>query len=139
MNKWCERCYLRDAKPCAECSTCFPGHRNFRQAVRAQRQTVTNADRIRAMGTYRPPTRQVVEIRIPARRVRGRGLDWRNRKMAKGGMQTSGLQYAIYCKKCGKPAARKEVNGGIERYLHFTRNGSVWHVVQRHEEARHDH
>ncbi|MFR1050284.1 MAG: hypothetical protein ACLSE7_00940 [Lachnospirales bacterium] len=30
MNEYCERCYLRDAKPCMECSACFPGHRNFR-------------------------------------------------------------------------------------------------------------
>lgn len=30
MDKYCERCYARDAKPCMECSTCNPGHRNFR-------------------------------------------------------------------------------------------------------------
>jgi hypothetical protein len=32
MDKYCEHCYLRDAKPCMECSTCNPGHRNFRPA-----------------------------------------------------------------------------------------------------------
>lgn len=45
MNKYCERCYLRDAKPCMECSTCNHGHRNFRLAP----HTPTHADRIRAM------------------------------------------------------------------------------------------
>lgn len=50
--------------------------------------------------------------------------------MSKGGMQTSGLHYSIYCPKCGKPAARKETGKGTERYLHFTKKGAVWHVVQ---------
>lgn len=49
MNEWCEHCYLRDEKPCAECGICFPGHRNFRKTLRAQLPTTTNADRIRAM------------------------------------------------------------------------------------------
>ena len=47
--------------------------------------------------------------------------------MAKGGMQTVGLHYDIYCPKCGKPAARVECDGKKARYLHFTRKGSVWH------------
>lgn len=46
MNKYCERCYLRDAKPCMECSTCNPGHRNFKPAPTP---LPTNADRIRSM------------------------------------------------------------------------------------------
>lgn len=50
--------------------------------------------------------------------------------MAKGGMQTSGLNYSIYCPKCGKPAARMDVIDGEERYLHYTKNGSVWHTIK---------
>jgi len=46
MDKYCERCYLRDAKPCMECSTCNPGHRNFKPAPTP---LPTNADRIRSM------------------------------------------------------------------------------------------
>ena len=46
MDKYCERCYARDAKPCMECSTCNPGHRNFRPALVSP---PTNADRIRGM------------------------------------------------------------------------------------------
>lgn len=34
MDKYCERCYLRDEKPCMECNTCNPGHRNFKPADR---------------------------------------------------------------------------------------------------------
>lgn len=45
MDKYCEKCYPRDAKPCAECSYCFPDHKNFRPIP----HTPTNADRIRAM------------------------------------------------------------------------------------------
>ena len=46
MDKYCERCYARDAKPCMECSVCNPGHRNFRPAPTPP---PTNADRIRSM------------------------------------------------------------------------------------------
>lgn len=46
MDKYCERCYLQDAKPCMECSVCNPGHRNFRPATTP---TFTNADCIRGM------------------------------------------------------------------------------------------
>jgi len=48
----------------------------------------------------------------------------------KGGMQSVALHYSIYCPKCGKPAARMEENGIERRYLHFTKKGSVWHVVE---------
>lgn len=51
-------------------------------------------------------------------------------KSGKGGMQTSGLQYSIYCPKCGKPAARVERDGTKARYLHFTRKGRVWHETE---------
>lgn len=46
MDKYCELCYARDAKPCMECSVCNPGHRNFRPAPTPP---PTNADRIRGM------------------------------------------------------------------------------------------
>lgn len=46
MDKYCEHCYLCDAKPCMECSTCNPGHRNFKPAPTP---LPTNADRIRSM------------------------------------------------------------------------------------------
>ena len=35
MDKYCKHCYLQDAKPCMECNTCNPGHRNFRPAPAA--------------------------------------------------------------------------------------------------------
>lgn len=50
--------------------------------------------------------------------------------MSKGGMQTSGLNYSIYCPKCGEPAARMESIQNRERYLHFTKKGSVWHEIE---------
>ncbi len=58
--------------------------------------------------------------------------------MVKGGMQTCGLNYSIYCPKCGKPAARKEVIGSAERYLHFTKRGSVWHTIKAPDMRRTD-
>lgn len=57
-------------------------------------------------------------------------------KAGKGGMQTSGLHYSIYCPKCGKPAARMEETAGGVRYLHFTRKGSVWHEAAQREEGQ---
>ena len=45
--KNCNICYLRDAKPCYECSTCMAGDCHFRPAPKAKKQS--NADRIRAM------------------------------------------------------------------------------------------
>lgn len=46
------------------------------------------------------------------------------RNNGRGGMQTSAAAYAIYCPKCGKPAARRE---GDNRYMHYTKKGVVWH------------
>lgn len=51
-------------------------------------------------------------------------------RASKGGMQTAGVHYGIYCRKCGKPAARVEGTVNGMRYLHFTRKGSVWHEVK---------
>jgi len=48
----------------------------------------------------------------------------------KGGMQTAAANYSIYCKKCGKPAYRKEAGIAEMRYYHFTKNGSVCHTVK---------
>ena len=45
--KNCNICYLRDAKPCYECSACMAGDSHFRPAPKAKKQS--NADRIRAM------------------------------------------------------------------------------------------
>lgn len=47
----------------------------------------------------------------------------------RGGMVTSGANYSIFCSKCGKPAARMDKVGNETRYMHFTKNGSVWHTV----------
>ena len=47
----------------------------------------------------------------------------------KGGMQTAATNCSIYCPKCQKPAARMEKSGNVERYLHFTKKGAVWHKV----------
>jgi len=52
-------------------------------------------------------------------------------RSSKGGMQTAGLHYSIYCPKCGKPAAVKEEHTDETRYMHFTKKGSVWHVVKK--------
>lgn len=49
------------------------------------------------------------------------------RSIGKGGMQTGGANYSIYCPKCGKPAARKEPTENGVKYMHFTKNGSIWH------------
>ena len=45
--KNCKICYLRDKKPCYECSACMAGDCHFRPAPKAKKQS--NADRIRAM------------------------------------------------------------------------------------------
>ena len=47
-----------------------------------------------------------------------------------GGMQSAGAKYEIYCPKCGKPAARMTDRGYEKEYLHFTRKGTVLHVVK---------
>ena len=44
----CEYCYLKNARPCYECSACMSGDDHFRPAKPEKRRT-TNADRIRAM------------------------------------------------------------------------------------------
>lgn len=53
------------------------------------------------------------------------------RRNGKGGMQTARADYSIYCPKCGKPAARQDIDyeKGIFRYLHFTNSGYKWHEV----------
>lgn len=56
------------------------------------------------------------------------------RNPGRGGMQSSGTHYSIYCPKCGKPAARMETReGGDTAYMHFTRKGTVWHIVKARE------
>ena len=49
------------------------------------------------------------------------------RNNGRGGMQTGGLHYSLYCPKCGKPAARVERTPDGDRYMHFTKKGAVWH------------
>lgn len=49
----------------------------------------------------------------------------------KGGLHPAGLNYSIFCQKCGKPAARIERGEREYKYLHFTKKGSVWHIVRR--------
>ena len=44
----CEYCYLKNARPCYECSACMSGDDHFRPAKPEKKRT-TNADRIRAM------------------------------------------------------------------------------------------
>ena len=44
----CEYCYLKNARPCYECSACMSGDDHFRPAKPKNKQ-MTNADRIRAM------------------------------------------------------------------------------------------
>ena len=56
----------------------------------------------------------------------------------KGGMQAAGLNYSIYCPKCGRPAAKVECEAEKIKYLHFTKKGSVWHIVSRPPEAEED-
>ena len=46
-----------------------------------------------------------------------------------GGMQTAASRYSIICPKCGRPATRREETSDGSRYLHFTKQGVVWHVV----------
>ena len=47
----CEYCYLKNARPCYECSACMSGDDHFRPAKPEKKRT-TNADRIRAMSDY---------------------------------------------------------------------------------------
>ena len=44
----CEYCYLKDTRPCYECSACMSGDDHFRPA-KPEKKQMTNADRIRAM------------------------------------------------------------------------------------------
>ena len=44
----CEYCYLKNARPCYECSACMSGDDHFRPAKPEKKRT-TNADSIRAM------------------------------------------------------------------------------------------
>lgn len=48
-----------------------------------------------------------------------------------GGMQTSGLKYAIMCPRCNKPAFRMEKTGFEEIFFHFTKKGFTKHVIKR--------
>lgn len=52
------------------------------------------------------------------------------RSSVKGGMQTGAAHPSLYCPKCGRPAARMERAGNTTRYLHFTKQGSVWHEIK---------
>ena len=47
----CEYCYLKNARPCYECSACMSGDDHFRPAKPKNKQ-MTNADRIRKMSDY---------------------------------------------------------------------------------------
>lgn len=58
-------------------------------------------------------------------------------RSGKGGMQSAGLHYDLYCPKCGKPAARREETVNSVRYLHFTKKGSVWHEIKHQEVTGH--
>lgn len=51
------------------------------------------------------------------------------RNNGKGGMATSRAHYAIICPKCGKPAARMEGSPNGNRYMHYTKKGTVWHTA----------
>lgn len=59
-------------------------------------------------------------------------------RAGKGGMQSAGVHYSIFCPKCGKPSARAEETVKGIRYLHFTRKGSVWHEVKSAPSAAQD-
>lgn len=50
------------------------------------------------------------------------------RNNPRGGMQTGGTAYSLYCPKCGKPAATLTINGDERAYMHFTRRGVVRHL-----------
>jgi len=47
-------------------------------------------------------------------------------------MQTAAAHPSIYCPKCGKPAAMREVGiyHDYEFYFHYTKKGHVWHDVK---------
>ena len=50
-----------------------------------------------------------------------------------GGMQSSAQHFLIYCPKCQKAAARVDYYADGDKYLHYTKKGSVVHIVK--EEA----
>jgi hypothetical protein len=56
-------------------------------------------------------------------------------KNGAGGMQQSAIKYSIICPKCGKPAYRMEIIGDVKEYWHFTKNGSIKHVMEVHPHA----
>ena len=51
--------------------------------------------------------------------------------MSKGGMQTSGVNYSIYCEKCNRPAFKKETIGSDIFYYHFSKKGTVVHKASK--------
>ena len=71
MDKYCERCYARDAKPCMECSTCNPGHHNFRSAPTLP---PTHADCIRFMSDEE--LTRFIQSDLPIFRTFKQQLDW---------------------------------------------------------------
>ena len=48
-----------------------------------------------------------------------------------GGMRTNATSYSIICPQCGKPAYRKDEFGAFDAYHHFTKSGTVRHVIQK--------
>ena len=55
-----------------------------------------------------------------------------SRRVTRGGMQSSGSQYTIYCPVCHKPAFKKETLDGMEIYSHF---GKKQGVIQHKKEV----
>lgn len=51
-------------------------------------------------------------------------------KSAKGGMQSAAAHYSLYCPKCNKPAYKVTEYKNVKEYEHFTKNGSVIHVIR---------
>lgn len=65
--------------------------------------------------------------------TRAAGKEIKMKMVTKGGVPSGG--HAIYCERCGRPAARIDIFAGVIQYVHFAKDGGRWRMV-RHTAVR---